>query len=279
MQINNDMDGFEKIVLTASDGAEVEFCRYGGHVTAWRPLAGAERLFMSRRAVFRTGVAIRGGVPVCFPQFAEEGPLLKHGFARLCVWDLLRTEKNGSDARAVLQLLDSDATRAAWPYPFRITLTITVGGPRLLLEFAVQNTGNEPFTFTGALHTYLKVNDITETVVEDLAGVHYQDAVAGLLDAVQMAQAVDFPCEVDRVYRNAPKRLVVREPARQMIVQGSGFPDVVVWNPGPVRCAALADMELEGYREMVCVEAAAVSVPVQVQPGETWHGAQELIAP
>jgi glucose-6-phosphate 1-epimerase len=285
VQSNHGVGDFPKVVLTAPDGAQAELYLYGAHVTAWRPMAdarrpagGAERLFLSERSEFRAGAAIRGGVPVCFPQFAGEGPLLPHGFARLQMWTLVRAGAVGASAQAMLQLEDSEATRVLWPHAFRATLTVTVGGPSLRLEFAVQNTGATPFTFTGALHTYLHVNDIATTVVENLSGVHYRDKVTGARDEVQAEPEIHFPGQVDRVYCQAPAQVVVREPERRMTVQAAGFPDVVVWNPGPERCAALADMEPAGYHHMVCVEAAVVSAPPEVPAGSTWRGAQELMA-
>ena len=33
--------------------------------------------------------AVRGGIPVLFPQFADRGPLKKHGFARDLPWQLV----------------------------------------------------------------------------------------------------------------------------------------------------------------------------------------------
>ena len=69
--------GLEKVVLRSRDGALAEVYLHGAHVTSWRP-AGTreERLFLSERSEFRGGAAIRGGIPVIFPQFAAEGPLL-----------------------------------------------------------------------------------------------------------------------------------------------------------------------------------------------------------
>ena len=278
MHSENSTDDFPKVVLTAPDGAQAELYLYGAHITAWRPARGEERLFLSERAELRRGMAIRGGVPVCFPQFAGEGPLLKHGFARLNVWRLVRTAQVGASMQAILQLDDSAATRAIWPHAFQATLTVSVGGPCLRIEFMVRNTGATSFTFTGALHTYVGVHDVATTVVENLGGRHYQDAVTGVHDIVQTEPEVCFTGEVDRLYSQAPTQVVVREPERSMTVQATGFPDVVVWNPGPVRCAALVDMEPTGYRRMVCVEAAVVSKPAKVLAGATWCGTQELRA-
>lgn len=276
MQSENDGDDFPKVTLTAPDGAQAEINLYGAHVTSWRPADGEEQLFLSERAEFTTGKAIRGGVPVCFPQFADEGPFLKHGFARLNLWQLVSTRQEGDSAQAILQLEDSIATQALWPHAFLATLTVTVSGPNLRLEFRVKNTGHTPFDFTGALHTYLRVHDIETTVVENLAGCHYRDSVTGVKDNVQTDPEVCFTGEVDRIYIQAPAQVLVREPGRSMIVQATGFPDVVVWNPGPEKCAALQDMHPEGYRSMVCIEAAVVDKPPEILPGESWYGSQEL---
>ena len=129
MDSNDHPNRFSRVVLSAPDGALVEFYPYGAQVTSWRPAGGEERLFLSERAVFSPGVAIRGGVPVCFPQFSGQGPLLKHGFARLSTWKLVSANQAGASAQAVLQLADSEGTRAIWPFAFLLTLTVTVGGP------------------------------------------------------------------------------------------------------------------------------------------------------
>src|SRR5690348_6301397 len=75
-----------KIVLHSADGARADVFPYGAHVTSWMPAGGGGRLFLSERSAFGAGSAIRGGVPVIFPQFASTGPLPKHGFARTMEW-------------------------------------------------------------------------------------------------------------------------------------------------------------------------------------------------
>lgn len=49
---------------------------------------------MSKNAVFAPPKAIRGGVPVCFPQFSNFGPLgQQHGFVRNKQWRLVESNE------------------------------------------------------------------------------------------------------------------------------------------------------------------------------------------
>jgi hypothetical protein len=72
--------------VTAADGAQLTACAHGGHVLGWTPAGGRPRLWLSPTARCGPGLAIRGGIPVIFPQFAGRGPLPKHGFARDRAW-------------------------------------------------------------------------------------------------------------------------------------------------------------------------------------------------
>jgi glucose-6-phosphate 1-epimerase len=262
-----------KMVLTTSTGACAEVYLHGAHVTSWIPVDGAERLFLSEKSVFRAGVAIRGGVPVVFPQFSELGPLPKHGFARTQLWELIRVDEK----TATLQLRDSDSTRQLWPYAFEAQLDVTLEDSRLSIELAVTNMDDKPFTFTCALHTYLRVLDIRQTQIENLAGLHYRDTVRGNHDHVERDTALGFAGEVDRVYHQAPEGVIVREPDRSLTVQQRGFVEMVVWNPGAEKGAALSDLESDGYRRFVCVEAAMADTPVYLEPQATWRGSQTLL--
>ena len=71
--------------LHSSQSSSATVYLHGAHVTSWTSLAGEELLFMSDQAVFAPPKALRGGVPICFPQFSDMGPMAaQHGFARLC---------------------------------------------------------------------------------------------------------------------------------------------------------------------------------------------------
>lgn len=272
--------GHDVIRLAAPDGATVSLSLHGGHVLSWKPVGAPEQLYLSPRSEYAAGKAIRGGVPVCFPQFAERGPLPKHGFARTLPWELVSQEQGQDDALAVLRLRDSDATRAIWPHAFELELSVRVSGRLLDIELACENTGDAPLQFTTALHTYLRVADLDAVSVEGLSGLRYFDSIK----QAEALQRMDLlltgekgVLDLDRIYFGVKERpLLVAEERRQVLIKQQGFDDAVVWNPGPERCAKLVDMPPDGWSEMLCVEAANIGRPIELQPGESWVGRQSL---
>jgi len=82
------------IRIVAPDGAEATIALYGAHLVSWKGADGRERMFVSEKSVLDGSRAIRGGVPVIFPQFAERGTGMRHGFARVSTW---RLEDSGLD--------------------------------------------------------------------------------------------------------------------------------------------------------------------------------------
>ncbi|MEP6617828.1 MAG: D-hexose-6-phosphate mutarotase [bacterium] len=267
-----------KVIIRASDGASAEVYLQGAHITSWCPAPGKEEwLFLSARSQFRDGVAIRGGIPVIFPQFATEGPLPRHGFARTTQWAFVseQEEADGTIA-ATFSLEQTPATLAVWPMSFRALLTVRVGGARLVVTFTVENTGSRPFDFTAALHSYFALDDVHNAEIVGLQNGRYRVSQTEM--QFDEAETLRVSGEIDRVYVGAPSHLTLREPGRQLSIQRAKFPDVVVWNPGAEKAAQLADMEPGGSRRMLCIEAAAVQEPIEVRPGRSWWGSQTLIA-
>lgn len=272
--------GLPKVAIVAADGARAEIYLHGAHVTSWRPAgADGDRLFVSATTPFATGVPIRGGVPVCFPQFADTGPLPMHGLVRTATWRLLRAGRLADGrAQALLRIEDSEATRALWPHAFALDYEVTAGGDTLDVALQVANPGPVPFAFTGALHTYLRVADIRAVRVRGLEGAHYRDKVLAKDDVVERGAELAIDRFVDRVYHTAPDRIDVLAPDHTFAIRATGFPDTVVWNPDAKKGATIPDLEPDGYRRMLCVEAAAARAPVVVTPGNPWRGTQTLVA-
>ncbi len=263
-----------KVLLSAPDGAHAELTMQGAHVTSWVPGQGGEQLFLSRASAYRPGAAIRGGVPLIFPQFSGLGTLPKHGFARTLPWELL----SAGGGVAVLRLQDSLVTRAIWPYAFRLEYRVALGGQALALTLRVVNTGTQAFSFTSALHTYLRVEDVRLAAVAGLKGLHYADSAHAEQESVEQNERVTFPGEVDRIYFGTQAPVYLIQPDRRLTVQAEGFTDSVIWNPGPGKGAALADLHPQGYLEFACIESASIRPAVQLAPGGTWQGTQTLTA-
>jgi len=270
--------GTEALRLVGPGGSAVIVALQGAQVLSWQTSDRRERLYLSDTAVFGGSAPIRGGVPVCFPQFASLGSLPKHGFVRTRRW-AVAAQRSGDDyALVTLETTDDEATRALWPHPFRLELTVMVEADRVDLELCVANTGTEPLDFTGALHTYLRVTQVEDAALEGLRGYDYRDAANGDRIVRETGTEVLIEAETDRAYFNAKRPLLLKAANLTSAIAQEGFPDVVVWNPWVDRCAEIADMPDKDWRHMLCVEAAVAKTPVTVAPGEEWYGRQTLVA-
>ena len=246
----------------------------GAQVLSW-VAAGRERLYLSPRSAMDGQSAIRGGIPVCFPQFNQRGPLPKHGFARNLPWTLNPAHLGADDAHLALSLGDSERTRRFWPQAFEARLLIALRPGALQVELAVRNTDTVPLSFSGALHSYFAVSDVGQASIRGLGGRAEWDAV---LDRHGTgAELLRFAGEFDRVYSAAPQGCELQDGAHALAIeQDMDWAHTVVWNPGEAKCATLADMPADGWRQMLCVEAAQVYEPITIAPGDFWQGAQRL---
>jgi glucose-6-phosphate 1-epimerase len=269
--------GQPAVRLALPQGDTCTVALHGAHVLSWTTADGVERIYLSPAAVFDGQAAVRGGVPVCWPQFNARGPLQKHGFARNLPWTAEPVDESASaPSQAVFSLHDDETTRAIWPNAFRTTLTVTLTPGTLHIALSVLNTGGVPWTFAAALHTYLRVDDIADVRLEGLQSANRWDAVRDERH-VETAPDLRFNEEFDSVYAApaASLRLVQSSGAIE-IAQSASCTETVVWNPGPALSAKLADMPDDGYRHMLCVEAARIDEAVLLTPGAVWQGWQQL---
>lgn len=274
-----DFQGTDAVRLETPDGARAIVALHGAQVLSWTPAGCPEKLYLSERAEFRDGYPIRGGIPVIFPQFGNRGPLAQsHGFARRCAWEVVGNRQQEKFASVTFRLAASETTRALWPHAFLAELTVMIEGRRLDVELEISNTDQSAFEFTAALHTYLRLGNVELSRLQGLEDLDYIDSAAGGKRCHDDRYALLVDDEVDRIYLNADKPLLLSEHAQQTAIEQSGFPDVVVWNPWQTRCATLPDMAPLDFKRMLCIEAAAVNTPVRLAPGEDWVGRQTLVA-
>jgi glucose-6-phosphate 1-epimerase len=148
----------------------------------------------------------------------------------------------------------------------------------LTVALHITNTGDSPFSFTSALHNYFHVDDVSAAAVEGLAGCAFRDKVIDAPETADTARAVHIEGETDRVYVDGPREVHIANVTgdRSLHINTSGFGDWVIWNPGAELTQQLTDMEPDGYRRMLCVEAALVRAPHLLAPGERWIGTQVI---
>jgi glucose-6-phosphate 1-epimerase len=248
---------------------------HAGQVLAYRPARAAQDLlFLSERAYFEPGKAIKGGVPICWPWFGadpEGRGRPAHGFVRSLPWTLRGTRTlDGGATRITLGIADDASTRAQWPHRFNLALEVTVGDG-LGVELITRNPEAGPFTITQALHTYFHVGDATRARVLGLEGCRYIDKSATGRDAVLIQEGpVTFSGEVNRIYQSVPQTLIVEDPAlgRRLRIQSRHSATCIVWNPWVETAHAMADLDDADYQVMLCVETAnAADEVIQVPAG------------
>jgi glucose-6-phosphate 1-epimerase len=254
---------------------------YSGQVLSYRPKDRQEDLlFVSGKAYYEAGKAIKGGIPVCWPWFGadpENQGRPAHGFVRNRQWQVSGSESLADGAtKIVMSLTDNDATRALWPHPFRLDIEITVSDS-LKVELVTHNTGNDSITISQALHTYFRVGDIGKVSVHGLDGLQYLDKTH---DAACLTQSgpLTISAEVDRIYTGVRGDLTIDDSSlgRRIVIASSGCSTAVVWNPWVEIAASMADLEDDDYRHMLCVESAnAGPETVEIAAGEAYRLAAE----
>lgn len=245
-----------------------EISLYGGHIMQWTPIGHKPVIFMSPKAVFAQGKALRGGIPICWPWFGkntEDASLPSHGIARTALWQHAGTEtlENGA-VRIVLAL---PPTQELMPSG---ALIIELGKELLisLMTMDVQRT----MPFSAAMHTYFAVSDY-ETVA--VTGLEECDFIEFADDAIPHCEDPLIPAgHIDRIYHPvAPEQLItIHDPAweRSINIYRDGSSSAVVWNPGEQLAAGMGDLGAEACRGFLALETTAVPAEnVVLRCGET----------
>ncbi|XP_047249535.1 putative glucose-6-phosphate 1-epimerase isoform X2 [Capsicum annuum] len=238
VELTKGVNGLEKVVLREVRGSSAEVYLYGGQVTSWKNDHREELLFVSSKAIFKPPKAIRGGIPICFPQFANRGSLESHGFARNRFWSIDKDPPPfpaATSSRAFVDLIlkPSEEDLKIWPHS-----EVRVEG----LETLDYLENKERFTEQGDAITF-------ESEVDKIY--------------------LSTPTKI---------AILDHEKKRTFVIRKDGLPDAVVWNPWDKKAKSMTDFGDEEYKHMLCVEAAAVEKSVTLKPGEEWRGRQELSA-
>lgn len=253
---------------------------HGATVLSFVPTGGDELFWLSESACLDGTRAIRGGVPICWPWFGQReephaGPL--HGFASVCAFEVTRSFESPAGVGLELRLARAPETRAVWPHDCELTLRV-VSGLSLEIELETRNTGGEEIVIGAALHSYFRVGAADRLGICGLAGHAYLDKVRDFARDIQRDEPA-IEGEIDRVYLESETPCSLEDPAlgRRIEIHKRGSRTSVLWNPGAEKAAAMPDFDDQGFREMVCLEAAnAFDDQRRLAPGERHVLAQRL---
>ncbi|RUO19612.1 hypothetical protein CWE08_09270 [Aliidiomarina iranensis] len=198
---------------------------------------------------------IRGGIPICWPWFAahpERSDFPSHGFARFMDWKLVHSEDLGEYHQLVFKLRSCAATLVYWPHEFAATVIMKLG-VSCSVQFHVKTQGE----WTGALHTYLAVDDIYKVELEGL-GDRYQDNLDGLV-LKQADEVATLNRATEQMYVEPENVTRVKEPdfgTKELCHEG--HTDIMLWTPWENAGNSPADMHAGDYKRMVCVETSRI---------------------
>jgi glucose-6-phosphate 1-epimerase len=259
--------------------AEATVCFQGAHLMEWRPAGDQPVLFLSARNELKRGKAIRGGVPVIFPWFGprqpgrrgEVKPGPQHGFARTSEWELVFAALAGEDVHLTFTLGPSEVSRSYGFDRFRVAYRMIIG-KSLTLELTVANDSSVAFAYEDALHSYYAVGNVERAAIAGLGGTEYLDKRDDARRKLQAMGAMTLTGATDRTYLNTEATCAIEDVAggRRIVIEKAGSRSTVVWNPWAELTAAMADMEPDGWRRMLCVETAnAAENALTLGPGES----------
>ena len=255
-----DGPGNSPIARLKNADQEATISIYGGHVLSYGYNNKPPVLWVSDLAVYREGKAIRGGIPVIWPWFGanrRDAEKPSHGFARTNTWEVKSSSVvENQFPQICLSFQTSEATYAMWPHSFRLELSITLA-EGLVVDLKIINTGNSPFDFTGALHTYFNVSQISDIQILGLEKSLYHDQLDNMAIKTQQG-SISFDGEFDNIYFDTKSTCRLTDPGfdREIIVEKRGSKSTVVWNPWIAKAQRMSDFGDEEYKTMVCIETA-----------------------
>ncbi|KAK8331140.1 hypothetical protein V6Z12_A10G054700 [Gossypium hirsutum] len=229
------VNGLDKVILREIRGWSAEVYLYGGQVTSWKNERREELLFLSSKALFQPPKPIRGGIPICFPQFGNLDSLEQHGFARNRLWSVDPDPppcSSHTNSRAFIDLIlrHSEEEAKIWSHRYELRLRVALGpAGDLMLTSRIRNTNTDgkSFTFTFAYHTYFFVTDISEVRVEGLETLDYLDNLQNRERFTEQGDAITFESEVDKIYLSTPTKIAIldHERKRTFELRKDGLPD------------------------------------------------------
>ena len=285
-QLNHDYGAPERIVfrpsqhdapiaVLANKYGVAEISLLGAQTISYRPTGNQPVLYMPHPYdARRVGTEIHGGIPVCWPWFAGNGPkgAPMHGLARYGRWRVIASEYSEDSTELKLAYSSDEATRAVWPHDFELELKVSVS-MKLTLSLRATNTGDTPFEVTEGFHPYFLVSARDRTEVLGVDGCLFTDTNEPDKTGRVWTGAYEVRRGGSMIYDVSNYEYVLMDHGlrRAIAIVSRGNKRLVVWNPGEESAPNVAAFGVDGWRKFVCVEPCSTprDVAYTLEPGKS----------
>jgi glucose-6-phosphate 1-epimerase len=244
-------EGFPVRVVRQAFG-DLVFSLFGAQVLWFKPEGQPPVLWTTQKPQPKPK-AVRGGVPLCWPWFAEplenkEGQPF-HGVARTVEWEVDQQTCDDQGGEWLLKPVGP-----LWP-DLDLALVIKVHNGALTLTMKTHNISDTTVRMTQALHTYLAISSRSNVRVEGLDGARYSDKNEDFAEFTQSG-ALPLTQAIDRIYQaDSLVKLIDTGWNRVLLVDKQFSGSTVVWNAGDA-AADVLDIGLDQVDDYLCIEAA-----------------------
>lgn len=254
VEVKSFENGFEYIEVSNAI-ATAKIALQGAHLFEYSVKGKSDLLWLSPMSAFEEGVAIRGGIPICWPRFGSlDESMMQHGFARIFKFKLIEAkELNAQTTLLSLRLSDSKESRALWSHAFELDVAFVIT-ETLEISLTTKNLDEHSFMITQALHSYFSVSDIENITIKGLQNCYYIDTLRD--EKCKEQESITITEEIDRVYIDTDETIELHDQQRHIRLKTLGSASTVVWNPWQQKCSKMSYMQKDAYREFVCIESA-----------------------
>lgn len=163
-----------RTITHSKSGATCKLLDYGACLLSYKTGdEGRECVFVSRNAKMDGTKAVRGGIPLVFPQFGQpDTSMPQHGFLRVNYWKVDESSIFDNDESAgityTLTLKDVKNARGGGKWEAGSTTEllldcvcsyhVIIGSKSFTTKLEIKNTGEKEFPFQNLMHTYYFVD-------------------------------------------------------------------------------------------------------------------------
>ena len=234
------------------------------------------------------------GREIQLPVTAPDGNAI-HGVVRTRPWRVIRTD--AAKVRARITTAEANIPAAEWPWPFELTLAVSLNRGALRVATEARNVGSEPMPIGLGFHPYFRIDDQTKVQI-DATEEWAQDAGLPTGEVRQLTNR-DWPRKALPIGQIPPDSEMPEGPVRNRLLRKAGgrsgvrasltYPDRIVTltaNAGFRRMVFFtpASPPLVSLEPQTCIpnahrlagEGNQETGLVVLEPGERWSGWWEL---